>query len=423
MAVTAILIGAGLRGRDTYARYAERHPGRLRLVGLAEPNAERREEIAARHTLPSAAVHASWEELLAAGTRADAAIVATGDALHVAPALAALARGYHVLLEKPIALDAASCVRVVRAAEAAGRVLQVCHPMRFIPFYEKVAELVASGALGRLVHLDLREHIAAWHMVHSYVRGKFRTTREAAPILLAKSCHDLDLLSWLVGEAPARVSSTGALSHYCASTAPPGVPARCSDGCPIQAECPHDALRFYADPDERLARHWPWSDVSLDPSREARLAALRSGRYGRCIHRCDNDVLDHQSVSVEFPSGATASFGLHGFANEERRTLRLSGTRGELRGVLHEGVIEVSRVGALGSERFATTGSPLDHFGGDEGLLGHFTEVLASGDLARLRSSGRSALAGHLLGFAAERARETASVVDCAAFWREVGAD
>jgi predicted dehydrogenase len=294
--------------------------------------------------------------------------------------------------------------------------------MRFSPFYRKLAELVGSGAIGRLVHLDLREHIAAWHMVHSYVRGKFRSTREAAPILLAKSCHDLDLLAWLVGERAARVASSGALSHYCPSGAPAGVPERCTDGCPIQADCPHDAVRFYAGPDEQLARHWPWSDVSLDPAREARLHALRTGRYGRCIYRCDNDVLDHQSVSVEFASGITASFGLHGFANAERRTVRLSGTRGEIRGVLHDGVIEVSRVGSLAVERHQTQGSPLNHFGGDDGLLDHFTSVLASGDVARLRSTGRSALEGHLLGFAAERARQTASIVDCAAFWREVGA-
>ncbi|HEY8121266.1 MAG TPA: Gfo/Idh/MocA family oxidoreductase [Myxococcota bacterium] len=422
MPVRAILIGAGLRGRDTYSRYAAKHPERLRIVAVAEPNAQRREQVAARHALGAAAVHASWQTLLAAAPSADAVIVATSDALHVEPTLAVLAAGHHVLLEKPIALDAASCVRVVNAARSAGRVLQICHPMRFIPFYQKLAELVAGGAIGRLVHLDLREHIAAWHMVHSYVRGKFRSTREAAPILLAKSCHDLDLLHWLVGERPARVSSSGALSHYCASGAPAVVPERCTDGCAIQAECPHDAVRFYADPDERLARHWPWSDVSLDPAREARLAALRTGRYGRCIYRCDNDVLDHQHVSVEFASGVTASFGLHGFANEERRTVRISGTRGEIRGVLHEGAIEVSRVGSLGLEKHRTEGSPLDHFGGDDGLLDHFSEVMGSGDLARLREAGASALEGHLLGFAAERARATASVVDCAAFWREVGA-
>jgi predicted dehydrogenase len=422
MAVRAILIGAGLRGRDTYSRWAARHPDRLRIVGLAEPSPQRRAEVAARHTLPALAVHASWESLLAAAPSADAAIVATGDALHVAPALAALGSGLHVLLEKPIALEARDCVRVVEAAERAGRALQVCHPMRFIAFYEKLAALVREGAIGRLVHLDLREHIAAWHMVHSYVRGKFRSTREAAPILLAKSCHDLDLLVWLVGERPARVASSGALSHYCAAGAPAAVPERCSDGCPVQADCPHDAVRFYAGPEERLARHWPWSDVSLDPAREARLEALRNGRYGRCIYRCDNDVLDHQSVAVEFPSGVTASFGLHGFANEERRTVRISGTGGEIRGVLHEGVIELSRVGSFRVERHQTEGSPLDHFGGDDGLLQHFTAALASGELGQLRSSGRSALAGHLLGFAAERARATASVVDCAAFWSEVGA-
>jgi predicted dehydrogenase len=364
-APTAVLVGAGNRGALVYAEWAHRHPDRLRIVGVAEPDAGRRTAVAEAHRIPAEAVFADWRPCLEAPRRADVAIVATSDTLHVEPALAAVARGYDVLLEKPIAPTPADCVRVVTAAEAAGRLLQIGHVLRYTPFYEKVHEIVSGGGLGEVLHLDLREHVAAWHMAHSYVRGRFRNRAEAAPILLAKSCHD---------------------------------------------------------PDERLARLWPWVDVSPDPSREARRRALETGRYGRCVYHCDNDVLDHQTVALEFEGGVTASFALHGFAAHEQRTIRVTGTEGELRGLLDGGVIEVSRPGRLEAERHQVGQSVLGHYGGDEGLLDHFTRVVASGSRTDVRASGRSALESHLVGFAAERARETGTVVDVAAFRAEVEA-
>ena len=420
--VKAIVIGAGLRGSEVYGAWARAHPDRLRIVGVADPARERRDTMAAAHGIAADGVFDDWKPLLARARLADAAIVAAGDTLHVEPALAALAAGYHVLLEKPIAPDARDCVRVVEAAERAERILQIAHVLRFSEFYRRAHEVVASGRLGEIVHVDMREHIAHWHMTHSYVRGKFRCRTVAAPILLAKSCHDLDLLLWLVDDAPVRVTSLGGLTEFRPERAPEGAPERCSDGCPVQDTCIHDAVRFYAAPDDRVARMWPWSDVSADPSREARQRALASGPYGRCVYRSDNDALDHQTVSVEFAGGATASFGLHGLATHERRTLRVSGTRGELRGILQEGVLEVTRHGALETEVLRCTGSEVGHFGGDVGLVDHFVASVAAGALDSPRASGRIALASHLLGFAAERARETGCVVDLASFRGELGA-
>jgi predicted dehydrogenase len=304
----------------------------------------------------------------------------------------------------------------VRAAERAGRILQIGHVLRYASFYRRVAQLVESGVLGDLVQVDLKENVAFWHMTHSYVRGRFRSHALAAPILLAKSCHDLDLLVWFVGRPAARVTSLGSRVHFRAEAAPAGAPARCTDGCPVRADCPHDAERFYLAPDASLARAWPWSDLSPDPSREARRRALETGPYGRCVYRCDNDVADHQGVLVEFEGGAAATFTVHGLASEERRTLRLSGTRGELRGVLHTGEIEVSRHGAFGVARERVQGSILGHFGGDDGLLEHFVEVVRSGRPEAVRASGASALESHLIGFAAERARRERAVVEMADF-------
>lgn len=414
MAVDAVVIGGGNRGRFTYGAWARAHPDRLRVVALAEPNEERRRAMAAEHALPEAHVFSDWRALLAGPRLAELAIVATGDTEHVEPALAALASGHHLLLEKPIAPSAGDCLRVVEAAERAGRMLQIGHVLRYTAFYERVHEIVSSGRLGRIVSFDMREHVAYWHLDHSYVRGKFRNRAIAAPIVLAKTCHDLDLLVWLASAPAVRVAAFGGLSEFRSDRAPAGAPERCTDGCPVQERCPHDAVRFYLGPDERLARVWPWADVSLDPAHEARRRALETGPYGRCVYRCDNDVPDHLLMTIELANGVHASFGLNGLASHEKRTIRVTGSEGELRGVFQDGVLEITRHGELGADRIELDAAGQGHFGGDDGLLSHFTDVLARGRAGELRASGRSALESHLLGFAAEESRLTGRVIELA---------
>ncbi len=418
--VRALLIGAGNRGLHVFGAHAERHPERLRIVAVAEPRAERRRAFAERHGLGGDACFADWKDAL--DFPVDAAIVATGDLMHVEPALAALKRGHHVLLEKPIAPTLEACVRVVRASERARRILQVAHVLRYSRFYRSVDEILRSGRIGRVLSIDMKEHVAHWHMSHSYVRGKFRNRELAAPILLAKSCHDLDLLAWLVGRPALRLSSFANLAHYRAANAPDGAPERCSDGCPVQERCPHDAVRLYLGPDEALARSWPWSDVSADPSRAARRRALETGPYGRCVYHCDNDVPDHQVVQFEFEGGVLATFSLQGHATHETRTLRVSGSLGELRGTLAEGELELLRHGELGTERIDVGGSSLGHFGGDDGLLEHFCDVVSRGAVDEVLTSGRASLESHVLGFAAEVSRSEGRVIDLEAFRREAGA-
>jgi len=363
MAVDAVVVGAGNRGRFVFGGYALAKPERLRIAALAEPDDEKREEMAGEHGIPPPMRFRDWKQLLGEDRLAPLAIIATGDTLHVEPALAAFARGYHVLLEKPIAPTPGECVRVVDAAEAAHRMLQIGHVLRYTPFYRRIHEIIESGALGELVSLDLREHVAYWHMTHSFVRGKFRNRELAAPIILAKSCHDLDLMVWFAGRPAIRVSSFGSVGHFRAAAAPEGAPARCTDGCPVRQDCPHDAERFYL--------------------------------------------------------GATASLTMQGLGSEEERTIRLSGTRGELSGALQSGVIEVSRHGVFGNERHEIGGSALGHFGGDGGLLDHFSEVLERRAAGEIQASGRVSLESHLMGFAAEQARLSGSVIEMAGFRKE----
>ncbi|RLC55290.1 MAG: gfo/Idh/MocA family oxidoreductase, partial [Chloroflexota bacterium] len=243
---TAILIGAGNRGHDAYGAYALRHPDEIRFVAVAEPHDIRRARFAQAHGIPPERQFHTWEDLLALGKIADAALICTLDRMHVEPTLAALEAGYDVLLEKPMATTVADCVRLVQTAERTGRLLQICHVLRYTPFFSILHDIVASGRLGDIITVEHRENVTFWHMAHSYVRGNWRNSRIESPMILAKCCHDMDILFWNLGPVK-RLSSFGSLIHYRAEKAPPGAPARCTDGCPHQAECPWSAPRLYLD--------------------------------------------------------------------------------------------------------------------------------------------------------------------------------
>ena len=215
----------------------------------------------------------------------------------------------------------------MQAAEERGRLLMICHVLRYTAFFSALHQILASGRLGRIITVEHRENVAYWHMAHSFVRGNWRNSQVESPMILAKCCHDMDILYWNLGPVR-RLSSFGSLSHYRPENAPPGAPERCTDGCPAADECPWYAPRLY------LHGHtgWPVSVISEDLSQEARRRALETGPYGRCVYHCDNDVVDHQTVNLEFESGASGTLFMHGHSHEEGRTMRYDGTRATLRG-------------------------------------------------------------------------------------------
>ena len=416
--VEAVVIGAGLRGFDTYGAFALAEPELLRIVAVAEPDRGRRSAFARAHHLPAERCFDDWRPLLGRPALARVAIVATPDDAHVEPALAALAAGYDVLLEKPIAREPVGCLRVVEAFDAAGRKLQIGHCLRYAPFYSTVYDIITSGRLGELMTISMAENVAYWHMAHSFVRGKFRSTASAAPMLLAKSCHDLDLMAWFVGRACSRVASFGSLRHFRPEDAPSGAPERCTDGCPVEESCLFSAPRFYLRP----YPFWPWSDVSSENDIESRRRGLERGRYGRCVYRAGNDVVDHQVVSLEFEGGVLGTFAMHGFAAAPLRTIRVSGTKGELVGAFEQGEIRVLPHGQGSPEHIRVPYSPIGHGGGDQGLLRHFLEAVQRSTADELLASGRASLESHLIGFAAERARLEGRVVVMADFRADVQA-
>jgi predicted dehydrogenase len=283
----------------------------------------------------------------------------------------------------------------------------VCHVLRYTAFFAKLHEIIASGRLGEVVTVEHRENVVYWHMAHSFVRGNWRNSQLESPMILAKCCHDMDILFWNLGPV-SRLNSFGSLIHFQKSEAPPGATTRCTDGCPAAGDCPFYAPRIY------LGSYtgWPVSVISEDSSLEARRHALETGPYGRCVYACDNDVVDHQTVNMEFANGATGVLFMHGHSHEEGRTMRYDGTRATLRGKFGYGFGENIEIhdhltGQIEQADVQTASS--GHGGGDEGIMTAFVRALH--DPRTALTTAREALESHLMAFAAEEARVDGSVV------------
>jgi predicted dehydrogenase len=413
--VSVALLGAGVRGRRAYGAWCLANRDRVRVVAVAEPTEERRRRLADEHAIPIDARFADWTDLLASGPPTDGVIIATPDSVHAEPAIAALALGRDVLLEKPVARTPEELDRLLAAARASAGRLTIAHPLRYAPLFESVARMVHEGRIGRLMTIDHVENVGYLHFAHSYVRGNWRRTDETAPVMLTKACHDLDLLAWLAGGAWTKVASFGSLSHFRAENAPAGAPARCIDGCPVQSVCPFDSVAFYLDP--ATPRDW-LSAVTANQTEAGIRHALQTGPYGRCVYRSDNDVADHQVTIVVFADGATATLTVSAFTAEVTRSIRLMGSHGEITGDLLSSELVVRRftpgtAAPATEERVGAVGDM--HGGGDERMMDAFVDGLAQ------RSSGQrppapegaleASVVGHVLAFAAEEARIAGQIV------------
>jgi len=437
-APTGVVIGAGARGADAYVPLLLERPELGRIVAVAEADPQRRHAFAERHGLPAEACFESDRALLAQPRLADFALVATQDAHHFEPALAALEAGYHVLLEKPMATREDECERLVAAAERHGRVLQICHVLRCAPLYRAIKAVLDSGEIGRVVTIQHSENVSYWHYAHSYCRGAWRNRTQSSPMILAKSCHDLDLLHWLAGAPPERLSSFERETLLCAANAPENAPERCIDGCEHASTCPYDAVAMYRDMTPLLldvgrrtaaltdavpqtpgappvASGWPGWPVSVitgDPSPEGVLRALRETRYGLCAYRVgDNDQPSSQTVNVRFRSGVNASFTMHSTSYREGRETRIDGTRGSLVAGFYN-VEQWLRVfdHKSGSVRAVDLQSAAGLHGGADPLLFEGFLEAVRGDAAS-SATAAEALWSHRMAFAADRSAREGCVV------------
>lgn len=316
--------------------------------------------------------------------------------------------GYHLLLEKPMSNTEEECRTIVETARRTGRKLAVCHVLRYTPFFLTLKSLIDKGKIGEVTTINQIENVGYWHQAHSFVRGNWRTVRETSPMLLQKSCHDMDIILWLMGKNCERVQSFGSLRHFTPDNAPKGAPERCLDGCPHAESCPYYAPRLYMD----MSRTgWPVDVITTDLSEEGRRKALEEGPYGRCVYRCDNDVVDRQVVNLEFEGGAVATFTMTGLSADFSRQLKIFGTKGQIEADMGTGEIVLQRFGEGKKTVPLDTGTETSgHGGGDFGIIRDFLRILREG--GESRTGAEVSLQSHLICFAAERSRLNHIVVE-----------
>ena len=416
--LSVVLIGAGSRGK-TYCGKMNKKSDKYKIVAVAEPVELKRRYCMEEYGIPEEMCFLDWRDLLARPKMADIAVIATVDNDHYYPAMKAIELGYDLLLEKPVAQTVKECTDIANAAKEKGVNVLVCHVLRYTPFYKTVKNIVQSGTIGDIISVDCTEGIGDVHFSHSYVRGNWYSEKDSTPMLLAKSCHDLDIIQWLIDKPCKKVSSFGSLSYFRPENAPEGAPIQCGDGtCPIADTCPYNCHRIYIENPNNFWGKWVFKNVVAthpgvtdDELREA----LKTSHYGRCVFHADNDVLDHQIVNMEFENGITASLAVNAF-NEGGRFIRIYGTKGELFAYASSPSIHVftfadrksQEIPVIETDESITGG----HGGGDDGIVNDLYDYLTGTyDGVSVANIGVS-VANHLIGFAAEEARHTDTIVD-----------
>ena len=423
--ITALVTIAGVgAGHRTFllSSYALAHPELMQVVAIAEPDATRRRRFAEVHDIPAAMQFESYADLAGgAAPLARAVINGTMDQLHYRSTMPLLEAGYDVLLEKPIAQSESDVRGLIEAAGRHGRTVMICHELRYAPFYRRIKDLLDDGEIGSIVALTSNENVSYHHMAVGFIRGRWRKT-EANPMLLSKCCHDLDLISWYLSPArPARVASFGSLKQFRSDNAPPGSAERCLDGCRIEAECAYSARANYVT--QGLWPTYAFEPIEriVNPTDEQKLESLRTDNpFGKCVWHCDNDVVDHQTVIVEFSDGSTATHNMFCATARPTRTLHILGSGGEIEGDMEAGIIKLrkprAQKGAAYTEEVIdvnqTGGDGQgDHGGGDGALIADFIAIMRGGEPSKSVTNIQDSLAGHAIAFAADTAMREGRVV------------
>ncbi len=399
-----LVIGAGDRG-NLFGEIAVNYGARI--VAVADISEKMRELMAEKHDIPIERMFPSGTEALESKLPFDAVYIASPDKTHYKLAIKALKENYNVLLEKPMATTPKQCTKLIKAQEKSKKALMICHVLRYAPFFQKIKEITDSREIGNIKTINLIEDVAYWHFAHSYVRGNWAKESTSSPIILAKSCHDLDIIAWLSNSKPKKVISTGKLTTFKKENAPKTSTDRCID-CPIK-DCLYDSRKFYLN--HKPPIHWPYKVISPeDTSEEGRLEAIKTGPYGKCVFKCDNDVVDNQDVIIEFENDITANFSLRFGGEKTTRKIFIQFERGELSGDLNKGKINVIKYTGRRNEakkEEIDTQERGGHGGGDAFLVKDFFDIISSQSYENSLTSAQKSLQSHLLAFAAEKSRKT----------------
>ena len=408
--VTAIILGAGHRAM-AYADFSLAHPDLLKIVGVADLDEYRRKMVQEKFGFSEEFCFESAEALAKAPKFADAVINGTMDEQHVETSIPLLGKGYDMLLEKPFAVNDEEMERLLEVVKKHNNKVMICHVLRYTPFYSTIKEKLISGAIGEVINIQTVENVSYHHLSTSFVRGKWGNSKKChTSMLLAKCCHDMDIMMWLMSpNKPVTVSSVGSKLQFKEENAPENSGTRCLVDCPRVDFCRYSAKRLYLDHPDRW-EVYVWRDLESieNPTEEDRRKVLIEGDYGRCMYKCDNDVVDHQSVLVNFSNGATGTHNMTGGSAEPLRTIRIIGTKGEIYGEFENKFINVKIInpdpGKDYDEEYIDLSnvSSEGHSGGDERLTSDFVRFIRGEEHSVSCTSIYDSVAGHKVIFLAD---------------------
>lgn len=398
--VSIVAIGAGNR-TNKYLEYVKQHPDKAKLVGVVELNEIRRNKIAEKFCLEPSACFTDYHDFFRSSLKVDAVMICTPENMHYEPCMMAIEAGYHVLLEKPIAQTPEECIAIGEAARRKNVIVTVCHVLRYHPYFIKLKELACSGELGNIISINHRTAVGVDRAAHSFVRGPWRKESETNPMLISKCCHDIDFLLWLTKTRCRKLTSFGSLRWFKSTNAPEGSAHRCID-CQVESQCPFSAVDLY-----RIRRDWIANfDVPQGKNIDEVIEKeLEQGLYGRCIYHCDNDVVDHQIVSMEMESEVTINFSMDIFTLEDHRATQICLTEGEIEGDETQIKVRRFRGGKETIYDFSDIKHKPFHAGADLDLMNDFIEAIQT-EGKYLRTSIDLSVESHRICFEAERSRK-----------------
>lgn len=406
------MIGAGQRGARVYGQYCLTEESKIDMIGVAEPDTVLRNIFVKEHKINSNNVYVSWEDILERDKFADIAFVCTQDQMHYQVVKKAIEKGYDIVCEKPMSPKAEECVEMGELSKKFDKNLTICHVLRYSPFFTKIKEILDSGEIGEIININQIENVAYWHQSHSFVRGNWRRSEEASPMILAKSCHDLDIILYLMGKNCTRLSSFGSLKHFRKECAPENSALRCKE-CKID-NCPYNAYHIYLESNDWYT---PVIQQVVSPTKDKQdlIKALDEGPYGRCVYHCDNDVVDHQVVNMEFEGGATASFTMCAFTLGGGRSVNIMGTRGQIIAEMEENRITVNDFLSNSSKEIILEVSIEGHSGSDTSFMKSVETSYENKGCPSVSSADKSVMS-HLMALAAEESRLTKKEIDLSSY-------
>ena len=405
--ITVAIAGLGSRGLQTYAKCLEKFADRAEIVAVADIRPDRVAVAAEKYNIPADKCFDSVESMLQQPKLADLLLICTPDDVHYQPAMDGLKRGYHLLLEKPAARSVKECRDIAQLAEEKGLNVVVCHVLRYTVFYQKIKELIDAGRVGDIMNVEAIERVGYWHQAHSFVRGNWHVAADTTPMILAKCCHDMDMILWLTGKKCEKVTSFGHLSHYNAANKPEGAPERCADGCPHADTCLYNAERYYLDCFKRGGNSWPVNVVAPEPTEEKIIEALKVKDYGRCVYQMNNDVVDHQVMNLLLEDDVTVAFTMTAFSDKGGRCMRVMGTKAEIFADMEKDIIQIMPFGGE-MEEFDIRKIARDlsgHGGGDIKMVEDYLDVLEGKPMPSAMTTIARSVESHYVALAAEESR------------------